>query len=82
MTFHIDGLAQERRSSSALAMELRLSCINPSICQLPFTWCGALWISSGHVSAKDSQKTPHIVPFGSKYDAFFAQSLIRPSLFY
>ena len=28
---HIDGLVQERRNSSALAMELRLSCINPSI---------------------------------------------------
>ena len=28
---HIDGLMQERRNSSALAMELRLSCINPSI---------------------------------------------------
>ena len=29
---HLDGLVQERRNSSALAMELRLSCINPSIC--------------------------------------------------
>ena len=28
---HIDGLMQERRNSSALAMELRLSCTNPSI---------------------------------------------------
>ena len=28
---NIDGLVQERRNSSALAMELRLSCINPSI---------------------------------------------------
>ena len=28
---HIDGLAQERRNSSALAMELRLSCTNPPI---------------------------------------------------
>ena len=27
---HIDGLVQERRNSSALAMELCLSCINPS----------------------------------------------------
>ena len=26
---HIDGLGQERRTSSALAMELCLSCINP-----------------------------------------------------
>ena len=29
--YHIDGLVQERRHSSALAMELSLSCINPSI---------------------------------------------------
>ena len=28
---NIDGLVQERHNSSALAMELRLSCINPSI---------------------------------------------------
>ena len=28
-----DGLVQERRKSSALAMELRLSCTNPSICR-------------------------------------------------
>ena len=28
---YINGLVQERRNSSALAMELRLSCINPSI---------------------------------------------------
>ena len=28
---YLDGLVQERRNSSALAMELRLSCINPSI---------------------------------------------------
>ena len=29
-TYHIDGLVQERQNSSVLAMELRLSCINPS----------------------------------------------------
>ena len=29
--YHIDGLVQERRNSSASAMELRLSCTNPSI---------------------------------------------------
>ena len=29
---YIDGLVQERCNSSALAMELRLSCTNPSIC--------------------------------------------------
>ena len=30
-SFHIDGLVQEGRISSALVMELRLSCTNPSI---------------------------------------------------
>ena len=30
---HYDGLVQERRNSSASAMELRLSCIKPSIIQ-------------------------------------------------
>ena len=34
---HIDGLVQERRNSSALAMELHLSCINPSISNLKLT---------------------------------------------
>ena len=29
---HIDGLVQKRRNSSALAMELHLSCTNLSIC--------------------------------------------------
>ena len=28
---HVDGVVQERRNSSALAMELRLSCTNPSM---------------------------------------------------
>ena len=32
---HIDGLVQERRNSSALTMELRLSCTNPSIFSRP-----------------------------------------------
>ena len=31
ITIHIDGLVQERCNFSALAMELRLSCTNPSI---------------------------------------------------
>ena len=30
---HMDGLMQERSNSTANALELRLSCINPSI------WC-------------------------------------------
>ena len=36
--FHIDGLVQERRNSSALAMELHLSCTNPSICNAFCHW--------------------------------------------
>ena len=31
---YIDGLVQERRNSSALAMELRLSCTEPSTCNV------------------------------------------------
>ena len=31
LCIHIDGLVQERHNSSALAMELHLSCTNPSI---------------------------------------------------
>ena len=33
---HIDGLVQERRNSSALLMELRLSYTNPSISNFVF----------------------------------------------
>ena len=32
---YIDGIVQERRNTSALAMELHLSCTNPSICNMP-----------------------------------------------
>ena len=40
-TDHINGLVQERRNSIANAMELRLSCANPSTCWLPcYHW---LW---------------------------------------
>ena len=35
---HIDGLVQERCNSSALAMELRLSCTNPSISSWDACW--------------------------------------------
>ena len=33
---HIDGLVQERRNSTANALELCLSCTNPSICNSTF----------------------------------------------
>ena len=35
---HIDGSVQERRNSSALPMELRLSCTNSSICAYTNSW--------------------------------------------
>ena len=45
--YDIDGLVQERRNSSALAMELRLSCTNPSI--LSYIWlCQESMIVSLH----------------------------------
>ena len=33
---HFNGLVQERRNSSAIALELHLSCINPSIVSLKY----------------------------------------------
>ena len=33
---YVDGLVQGRRNASALAMELRLSCTNPSMCELHY----------------------------------------------
>ena len=44
-TDNVDGLVQERRNSSALAMESRLSCTNPSICSWSYSGWGRwpLW---------------------------------------
>ena len=39
---HSDGLVQERRNSSALAMELHLSCINTSTCSI--SWLAITWL--------------------------------------
>ena len=39
---HLDGLMQERRNPNVLAMELRLSCINPLIWS---TKVNLLWLS-------------------------------------
>ena len=41
-TEHIDGLVQERRNSSALATELRLSCAKPSMSH-PEIWQLLVW---------------------------------------
>ena len=41
----IDGLVQERRNSIALAMELRLSCTNPSKCwSIPVDYKDQWWL--------------------------------------
>ena len=47
---HLDGLVQERCNSIANALELRLSCTNPSICNVldikqsgTYHWCEAIW---------------------------------------
>ena len=39
---HIDGLVQSRRTSSTSALELRLSCTNPSTCAY---YCGKMHVS-------------------------------------
>ena len=50
--YHFDGLMQERRTSSALAKELRLSCTHPSIslCTRRFMWCISPYLSRWHNS--------------------------------
>ena len=45
----IDGLVQERSNTSALAMELRLSCTNP----LKYQWLSALLYYNSSVSAME-----------------------------
>ena len=52
MKVYVDGLVQERRNSSALAMELRLSCTKPSMCRkglVPVTSPKYMYICSGIV---------------------------------
>ena len=69
----MDGLMQERRNSSALAMELCLSCINPSICQGIglfefelfefefFTHLDAVWWSSSSTGQNSLKKISRIL---------------------
>ena len=47
-TGDIDGLVQERRNSSALAMELRLSCTNPSISSVILSTWSEVWRDIGY----------------------------------
>ena len=50
------GLMQERHNSSASALDLRLSCINPSICLYGEERYNTLSISHSHFSQKNSRK--------------------------
>ena len=64
---HIDGLVQDRRNSSALAMEVRLSCTNPSIYLVILKW---------QVEHRlDSQQTPHTSPSWESYGVFIESIL-------
>ena len=62
---HIDGLKQESLNSSALAMELCLSCINPSILRFKkYRTVITQWNITQHwiQQSSDSQKTTHTLP--------------------
>ena len=48
MVLYINGLVQERRNSSALAMELHLSCTNPSIYCLAITRTNSATCPNSH----------------------------------
>ena len=56
---YTDGLVQERPNPSALAMELRLSCFNPSIYEICFSFCANILSKSYHLPEK--QNTVHAV---------------------
>ena len=65
---HIDSLVQERCNSSPLAMELRLNCINPSICPktyLLFDLECALARGSGFESKGDQMSTSGMAKYES-----------------
>ena len=47
---HIDGLVQEKRNANVLAMELRLSCIKPSICRSAFNYSNKCDTKTYHIS--------------------------------
>ena len=59
LLYHFDGLMQERRNSSALAMELRLSCTKPSIWASSFT--KPSWhVHTSHITAPlQGESTSH-----------------------
>ena len=54
---HVDGLVQKRRNSSALAMELRLSGTNPSMC------CVEIF----NFKLFHMRNSTHVLPYALKY---------------
>ena len=68
---HFDWLVQERRNSSALTMELRLSCTNPSI------W----WFVSEPIKLTPYMVLPLFATRFADYAGVFRVSFIQPPLF-
>ena len=68
--YQIDGLVQERHNSSALAMELCLSCANPVICSRPYA--GTIQVPNIHGSDFCNSSVlyldPHIHHLGLNHD--------------
>ena len=73
VTSHNDGLVQERRNSSALAMELRLSCTNPSISAITSritgnsTVCPKAWASKQQRKCQRCLRRIHWSPVDSPH---------------
>ena len=69
--FHVDGLVQERRNSIADALELRLSCANPSISYLVVTaiilQAVPQWLKQSIDQNSNTWKTPHSSPMRVSY---------------
>ena len=77
---YIDGLMQEKRNSSALALELRLPCLNPSIywllwCHMTLPWMHMetkcwLYRSAEHIWKPYTQNYDHEYPRGNALKSF------------
>ena len=74
---YINGLVQERRNSSVLAMELRLSCINPSICGLwPQKQIWDEYYSDTHFAQNDKHELLKILYSSATHVPIFQYSTI------
>ena len=96
LTFHINGLVQERRNSSVLAMELRLSCTKPSIYAWasqnimawsvfktsagPRTLPSKIWVSPASFPSLSYINFGKIVLQSCKFQILFWRLLERPTL--